>query len=214
MTKRLVILVLALFMNQTLSILYAQEIFPGGGTGSYNLTYPNPAADGCIQTPGNCDLYNLIGGGAQAGIKKGPNYKGPLQTHQWWTTGLWNAGKNNAICDSNSIFDLESLDFKPSPNMNLLCTDTSFIIRHRDLALNGGGPNNTGSGYADADISIGILNPATQRFLSVPKTMVDDYGDFHVKFLKDYLNGDKLNMTACAGSPFCFFEKNIFISFQ
>ncbi|MBC7486878.1 MAG: hypothetical protein H7282_09020, partial [Cytophagaceae bacterium] len=73
-----------LFCLFFLSDLKAQQVFPGGGLGSYNLTIP---PDDYI--PGN--VADEIGGGAAGAtyIAKGPGYTGPFQSHQWWTSALW-----------------------------------------------------------------------------------------------------------------------------
>src|SRR6478735_11057063 len=65
--------------------LRAQQVYPGGGTGSYNLTLPPDDYLGSINT------FDVIGGGAAGAtyVAKGPGYTGPFQSHQWWTSALW-----------------------------------------------------------------------------------------------------------------------------
>ncbi|MBY0426516.1 MAG: hypothetical protein K2Q22_12820, partial [Cytophagales bacterium] len=65
-------------------MILAQQVFPQGGSGSYRLDYP-----GWNYTH---DIYAPIGDNTTSHIKKGPGYTGPLQTHTWWSSALWDHG--------------------------------------------------------------------------------------------------------------------------
>ncbi|MCU0431328.1 MAG: glycosyl hydrolase [Cytophagaceae bacterium] len=204
--KNIFLLTLLFISNVYVS---AQVQFPSGTPGvggSYNLTYPpEPCAD-----PGGClfDLYNQIGGGAVGAMTKGPNYQGPFQTHNWWNSALWDAGMAPCIGDLNVTFSMHSGVIRPFPAMHLEATEQGQVVRHREKALNQGGPNNTGSGFADQDIIVGLLNNAANNFYTCSRTDVDDYGDMHVRMRQDFGGGNILNTTASSGCPFVFFENS------
>ena len=193
----------------------AQEIIPGGGSGSYNLTFPSAAP--CTDNLGNCNftLYNPIGGGSVAAIKKGATYKGPFQSHMWWTSALWNAEmpmciNNNAIGQTAAYYhsmqtrNLHSEAMYPMPGLVLQATATGYVMRNRLVSPNGGGPNNTGNFFADQDIEFGFEGDQSA------KTEVMDYGDMHATFQQQVSSGypaagNKLTMSASQGSPYVFF---------
>lgn len=180
----------------------SQEIFPGGINGvggSYNLTYPPELCP----DPGACnfDLYNLVGGGNTAAMTKGSTYKGPFQTHNWWNSALWNVNMPACVGDITTTENLHSNAMIPIPPMIVEAEPHGMVLRYRPIALNGGGPNNTGNFFADEDISFGF-NGAT-----CTRTNVADYGDMHVKLEQDFGGGNILYSTMSQGSPYIFFER-------
>ena len=197
---------------------FSQEIFPGGGgtLGSFNMTMPNPAP-ACVDNLAGCGftLYNPIGGGSAATITKSASYQGPIQTHTWWTSALWNAempqfcpgGTNtSAYYHSLQLRNYHSGDMQPIPSLYITATKAGFILRNRLLALNGGGVNNTGNFFADADITIGFGGDTCAR------TDVSGYGDFHADFIQTTSStagqtraGNVLKAKASQGSPFVYF---------
>ena len=195
--------------------LTAQEIFPGAGSGSYNMTFPSAAP--CTDNLANCNftLYNPIGGGSAAAIKKGATYRGPFQSHMWWTSALWNAEmpmcvNNNAIGQTAAYYhsmqlrNLHSEAMYPMPGLILQATATGYVMRNRLVSPNGGGPNNTGNFFADQDIEFGFEGDQAAR------TEVMDYGDMHATFQQQVsagypAAGNKLTMSASQGSPYIFF---------
>ncbi len=186
-------------------LLFGQQVFPGGGLGSYNLTYPPEICP----DPGACnfDLYNLVGGGNVAAMSKGSTYPGPFQTHNWWNSSLWNVATPACVGDITTTVNMHSDVMRPFPVVHLESKPNGQVIRHRELALNGGGPNNTGSFFADEDITIGMVNAGANEFYSCPRTDVMDYGDMHVTLRQDFGSGNSLQMTASSGCPFMYFQK-------
>ncbi len=201
-----------------LSIIFkasAQEIFPGGGSGSYNMTFPSAAP--CTDNLGACNftLYNPIGGGSVAAIKKGATYNGPFQSHMWWTSALWNADmpmciNNNAIGQTAAYYhsmqtrNMHSEAIYPMPSLILQATATGYVMRNRLINQGGGGVNNTGNFFADEDIEFGFEGDQSA------KTEVMDYGDMHATFQQEVsvgypAAGNKLKMSASQGSPYVFF---------
>ncbi|HEY8402377.1 MAG TPA: glycosyl hydrolase [Cytophagaceae bacterium] len=179
-----------------------QEVFPGGiyGVGgSYNLTYPPELCP----DPGNCnfDLYNLIGGGNTAAMSKGSTYPGPFQTHNWWNSALWNVNTPACVGDITTTENMHSNAMYPIPPMIIEAESYGISLRYRPIALNGGGPNNTGNFFADEDIVFGFNGATCSR------TDVVNYGDMHVTLEQDMGGGNKLYTTASQGSPYIFFER-------
>ncbi|MFN3405643.1 MAG: glycosyl hydrolase [Cytophagaceae bacterium] len=180
----------------------SQQIFPGGipGVGgSFNLTYP---PENCPD-PGACnfDLFNLVGGGNTAAMTKGSTYRGPFQTHNWWNSALWNVAMEPCVGDITTTVNLHSGAMYPIPPLILEAEPYGIVLRYRPIALNGGGPNNTGNFFADEDIIIGFNGATCSR------TSVMDYGDMHVKLEQDMGGGNRLYTIASQGSPFVQFEK-------
>lgn len=203
--KKALYLLFTIYSVLTFSETNGQAVFPGGGLGSYNLTYPPetcPDPGGC-----NFDLYNLVGGGNTAAMSKGSTYPGPFQTHNWWNSALWNVATPACVGDITTTVDMHSDVMRPFPIMHLQSKSNGQVIRHRELALNGGGPNNTGSFFADSDITIGMIDAAGNTFYNCSRTDVMDYGDMHVKLQQDFGGGNKLNMTASSGCPYTYFQR-------
>ena len=197
----------------------AQEIFPGGGgtSGSYNLTMPDPSPT-CVDNLGACSftLYNPPGGGSSAIITKGATYPGPFQTHMWWTSALWDPQMPNGCPAAGSPpasyyhsllkRSLQSEAMYPIPPLILQAMNYGMVLRNRMLALNGGGPNNTGNFFADEDIVFGYGGD------TCASTTVEDYGDFHAVFNQTISStagqtraGNVLKTRASQGSPFLHF---------
>ncbi len=175
--------------------LTAQEVFPGGGTGSYNLTLPPDDYQG-----GN--IYDEIGGGA-AGYSYatlGPNYTGPFQTHQWWTSALWNVGLGAGT--TGEVWyrgDSHSENMHPLP-LQIDAGNEGFDLRYRDNANQVSGANQVNNGPATIDLRVGLEGSAATE------TSVDGYGDFHAIFRQEWA-GTTLLATGCAGSPYFFLER-------
>ncbi|MFL5730465.1 MAG: glycosyl hydrolase [Cytophagaceae bacterium] len=183
-------------------LLCAQEIFPGGpGTlGSYRLDFPY-AASGWKYSHG---IYAPIGDNTQSHIKKGPGYTGPVQTHAWWTSALWDHG-NLTIIDgttTKSITDvsheMHSGPLYPYPLL-LQAKAEGFVIRGGLSDINGG-DNEVECHSAVTDTRVGLAGDTAAQ------TSVDSYGDWHAVFYQSYPSGNTLRMTAAQGCPFAFFE--------
>jgi endoglucanase Acf2 len=173
----------------------AQQIFPGGGSGSYRLDYPgwNYAHH----------LYAPIGDNTTSHIHKGPNYTGPLQTHQWWSSALWEYG-NIAVNDgAKTIIDhgheRHSLPMYPYP-LFMQAEPQGYILRYGTADINGL-PTEIEAHSAVIDIRVGL------RHQSANSTQVDGYGDWHAVFLQNYGGGNTLRMTAAQGNPYAFFQR-------
>jgi hypothetical protein len=201
------------------SVSFSQEIFPGGAgtSGSYNMTMPDPSPT-CVDNAGSCNftLYNPPGGGSSSIITKTASYPGPFQTHMWWTSALWNPQMPNGCPAAGSPpasyyhsllkRNLHSEAMYPIPPLILQAKNYGMVMRNRMLALNGGGPNNTGNFFADEDIIFGYGGD------TCASTNVEDYGDFHAVFNQTISStagqtraGNVLKTRASQGSPFLHF---------
>ncbi|MCU0431263.1 MAG: glycosyl hydrolase [Cytophagaceae bacterium] len=175
--------------------LMAQQIFPGGGLGSYRTNYPgwNYAHH----------IYAPIGDNTQSHIHKGPNYTGPLQTHQWWTSALWDHGNIVVNDGAKTLTDLghdeHSGPMYPYP-LFLQASDNGYILRYGETDINGLN-DEVEIHSAVIDARVGLQGQ------SATVTSVDDYGDWHAVFYQNYGGGNTLRMTAAKGNPFAFFQR-------
>jgi len=170
----------------------AQQVHPGGGIGSYNRTIP---PDDYI--PGN--VGDEIGGGAAgaAYIAKGPNYTGPFQSHQWWTSALWHTVLGNGTTGEVGFRgDDHSETMYPYP-LVLTATSAGFAIQDNRNANNVSGPDQVNNGPALTHMRVGFINQSSAN------TTVDGYGDYHATFRQTY-SGDVITATTASGSPYLF----------
>ncbi|MDB5255600.1 MAG: Ricin lectin [Chitinophagaceae bacterium] len=184
-----------LFFLFFLSDLKAQQVNPGGGTGSYNLTLP---PDDYIA--GN--TFDVIGGGAAGAtyISKGPGYTGPFQSHQWWTSALWHTNLGDGT-DGEVTFrgDNHSETMYPYP-MIVTATNAGFTIQHNPNANNVSAANQVNNGPALIHMRVGFIGQNSTS------TSVDGYGDYHATFRQTY-GGDVIKATAASGSPYLFVSR-------
>jgi len=180
-----------------ISSAYGQQVFPSGKTGSYNLTLP---PDDYV--PGN--TYDVIGGGATgySYVTKGPNYVGPFQSHQWWTSALWNVNLGDGT-DGEVTFrgDWHSERMYPYP-MILTATSAGFEMEYR--------PNANGGVSSATQVNNGpVLIHMRAGFIgqNSTQTSVDGYGDWHAIFRQTF-GADVLKATAASGSPYLFLERS------
>ncbi|MFL5730641.1 MAG: glycosyl hydrolase [Cytophagaceae bacterium] len=175
---------------------FAQQVFPGGATGSYNLTLPPDDYTGV-------NTFDVIGGGAAgaAFITKGPGYTGPFQSHQWWTSALWNVnlgdGTDGEVTDRG---DRHSERMYPYP-MILTAVNAGFEIETRPNA-NGGvsAANQVNNGPVLTHMRVGFIGQNSTS------TQVDGYGDWHAVFRQTFA-GDVLKATTASGCPYLFLER-------
>jgi hypothetical protein len=179
----------------------AQQVFPGAGTGSYNLTLPPDDYPSGVQS-GN--TFDLIGDGAAgaAFITKGPGYTGPFQSHQWWTSALWNVNLGDGT-DGEVTYrgDNHSERMYPYP-MTLTAVSSGFQIEYIPNA-NGGVSSaaQVNNGPVLTHMQVGFIGQASTS------TSVDSYGDWHAKFRQTF-SGDVLTGTAASGCPYLFLERS------
>jgi len=188
-------------------------VYPGGGLGSYNLTFPSTAP--CADNVNTCNftLYNPVGGGSVSTIKKGATYQGPFQSHMWWTSALWNAympmctapgTQSAAYYHSMQLRNYHSEPMYPNPFLIIQAMKYGYSMRNRLMALGGGGVNNTGNFFYDEDIVFGFSGDTSA------KTEVMDYGDMHATFQQEVYSGQPnagniMKLSASQGSPYLFF---------
>ncbi|MFM7023187.1 MAG: glycosyl hydrolase [Flavobacteriales bacterium] len=175
--------------------LHAQEIFQSG-SGSYNLTLP---PDDYI--PGN--TFDQIGGGAAGAsfISKGPNYSGPFQSHQWWTSALWNVNRGDGT-DGEITFrgDYHSARMTAEP-LIMTAKSYGYELLYRSNANQTSGPNDILNGPWNAGMRIGFTGQ------NATTTSVDGYGDWHAVFRQEWA-GDVLTATASKGCPYLFLKRD------
>lgn len=177
------------------TLALAQQVFPGGGTGSYNLTIP---PDDYV--PGN--TFDEIGGGAAgaAFITKGPGYTGPFQSHQWWTSALWNVNLGEGTTGEVTFRgDNHSETMYPYP-MVVTANSAGFSIQHNPHANNVSGPDQVNNGPALIHMRVGFIGQNSTV------TSVNGYGDYHATFRQTF-GGDVLTATASHGSPYLFVSR-------
>ncbi|MDB5271880.1 MAG: hypothetical protein JWO58_247 [Chitinophagaceae bacterium] len=163
-------------------LLHAQQVFPGGGSGSYRLDYPSTGPS----YPQ--DIYAPIGHNATGNTRKGPGYTGPFQTHQWWNTALWTSDN---VRHSNPMY--------PYP-MFMQTAAEGYILRYGTEDINGLSTEiECHSAVIDARVSL-YNQTATE-------TDVDSYGDWHAVLYQNYGSGNALRMTGAKGSPYAFFQR-------
>ncbi|MCX6181429.1 MAG: glycosyl hydrolase [Bacteroidetes bacterium] len=185
---------LSLFLLFISNTSRAQEVFQSG-IGSYNLTLP---PDDYI--PGN--TFDEIGGGAAGAsfITKGPNYVGPFQSHQWWTSALWNVNRGDGT-DGEITFrgDYHSTRMTAEP---LLITAKSYgyDLLYRSNANQTSGANDILNGPWNPGMRIGFTGQ------NASATSVDGYGDWHAIFRQEWA-GDVLTATASKGCPYMFLQR-------
>ena len=183
------LLILAIF-----NTIVAQEVFQSG-LGSYNLTLPPDDYQG-----GN--TFDEIGGGIAGAsfITKGPNYVGPFQSHQWWTSALWNVNRGDGT-DGEITYrgDKHSKMMTADP---LLITAKSYgyDLLYRSNANQTSGANDILNGPWNPGMRIGFTGQAATE------TSVDGYGDWHAVFRQAW-NGDVLTATASKGCPYLFLQR-------
>ena len=179
-----------------LSDLKAQQVFPGGGFGSYNRTIP---PDDYIA--GN--IFDEIGGGTAGAsyIAKGPGYTGPFQSHQWWTSALWHTTLGDGTTGEVSYRgDNHSEKMYPYP-MVVTATSAGFEIQHNPHAnASGAGADQVNNGPALIHMRVGFIGQNSTS------TSVDGYGDYHAIFRQDY-GGDVIRATAASGSPYLYVSR-------
>ncbi len=184
-----------LFLFFSLSNLQAQVVNPNGATGSYNLTLPPDDFGGSINT------FDVIGGGAVGAgyVAKGPNYTGPFQSHQWWTSALWHATLGNGTDGEVGFRDNHSETMYPYP-LVLTATNEGFAIQDNRHANNVSGANQVNNGPALIHMRVGFIGQNS------PNTTVDGYGDYHATFRQTH-GGDVLTATTASGSPYLFVSR-------
>ncbi len=176
-------------------VLLAQQVFPGGGTGSYNLTIP---PDDYVA--GN--TFDEIGGGVAGAtyLSKGPGYTGPFQSHQWWTSALWHTTLGDGTTGEVGYRgDDHSETMYPYP-MVVTATNAGFVIQHNPTANIVSGVDQVNNGPALTHMRVGFISQ------NAPNTSVDGYGDYHAIFRQTYA-GDVLKATASHGSPYLFVSR-------
>jgi len=197
------------FFSICLAILFscknasAQEITPGGGSGSYNLTEPTGT--------GVAWNYGIIGIGNDAYARPGTTYPGPFQTHNWWNSAFWNLPANQLQPISTSPTDLNSShDMFPLPMMVKELSD-GISFGYRTLEQQTSQPTdwvgkNATLENANYDLTMHCYaNPTDNGGVSSTTSVVDDYGDWHVK-LGQNMGATKVSTTLAKGNPFAFFE--------
>jgi hypothetical protein len=188
-----VALFIVLFFQYT--FVEAQQVFPGGKTGSYNLTIPPDQ-----YVPGN--TYNILGGGAAgaAFITKGPGYTGPFQSHQWWTSALWNVNLGDGTDGSVTYRgDSHSGTMYPYP-LVFTANSAGFSIQDNPNANNVSAANQVNNGPALTHMRVGFIGQNSTV------TAVDGYGDWHAVFRQTF-SGDVLTATAASGCPYLFLTR-------
>ncbi len=175
----------------------AQQVFPSAKTGSYNLTLP---PDDYVA--GN--TFDEIGGGTAGAtyIAKGPSYKGPFQSHQWWTSALWHTTLGNGTSGEVGFRgDNHSETMYPYP-LIVTAVDEGFSIQNNPHANTPavGGANQVNNGPAVTHMRVGFIGQ------NATITSVDGYGDYHAIFRQTY-GGDVLKATAASGSPYLFVSR-------
>lgn len=182
---------------------FSQQVFPGGGTGSYNLTLPPDDYGASINT------YDVIGGGAAgaAFITKGPGYTGPFQSHQWWTSALWNVNLGNGTNGEVTFRgNNHSERMFPYP-MIITAANTGFELSYRPNANIVSDADHVNNGPVLTHMRVGFIGQNSTE------TSVDGYGDWHAKFRQTFA-GDVLTATAASGSPFLFVQRQGNTDFQ
>ncbi|MFN3405997.1 MAG: glycosyl hydrolase [Cytophagaceae bacterium] len=173
-----------------------QQVFPGGGTGSYNLTIPLDDYQGV-------NTFDVIGGGAAGAgyITRGPNYTGPFQSHQWWTSALWNVNLGNGT-DGEVTFRGHNHSGRMFPYpMILTAANTGFEISYRPNANIVSGANQVNNGPVLIHMRVGFTGQ------NATATSVDGYGDWHATF-RQVSGANILRATTASGCPYLFVERN------
>jgi endoglucanase Acf2 len=174
---------LFLMLLVNIPLLLAQQVFPGGGSGSYRLDYPSTGPT----YPQ--DIYAPIGQNATGNIRKTASYTGPFQTHQWWNTALWTSDN---VRHSNPMY--------PYP-LFLQAASNGYVLRYGTEDINGLSTE-IECHSAVTDAIVGLSGQ------TATETDVDSYGDWHVVLYQDYGSGNKLRMTGAKGSPYAFFQRS------
>jgi len=193
--------VVVLVFMVLLSDVNAQQVFPSGATGSYNLTLPPDDYTGV-------NTFDVIGGGAAGAtyIAKGPGYTGPFQSHQWWTSALWHTalgdGTDGEVSQryySPGIVNNHSETMYPYP-LIVTAVNEGFLIQDNRNANNVSGANQVNNGPALNHMRVGFIGQNSAN------TTVDSYGDFHATFRQTH-GGDVIKATAASGSPYLFVSR-------
>jgi len=187
----------------------AQQVFPGGGSGSYNLSYPSgpyvfPNTPPPT-TPPSVSHYQLPGDDAtRSGTtnpslrnpanRMSPGYTGPFPTHKFWTPVIWNYNDLSQI-DYTSIMYAQPLAFgvqntgfsimyEYSPQINVTDYFYEQQYRHLGIALSG------------------MSLPATSG------VTLKSYGDWSATIEWNDGAGRTLEATVSRGSPYVFCKKS------
>jgi gliding motility-associated-like protein len=181
--------------------LSAQEKNPGG-SGSYNLTAP-------VGT-GNPYNYGTIGFGNGIYARPGATYPGPFQTHNWWNSAFWKVpyGTNSGnTLDMNSSDQMFPLPLMLEEYNQGLAFGYRTLEQMAEQPADFPGKNALVEG-ARYDLSMNCLaNPTDNSPLSATTSVVDDYGDWHVKIAQQ-MGATKISTTMAKGNPFVFFDFN------
>ena len=191
-SKKLSITALLMVYLFQITFLEAQQVFPSAKTGSYNLAIPPDQ-----YVAGN--TYNILGGGAAgaAFINKGPNYIGPFQTHQWWTSALWDVNLGDGTTGLVSYRgDSHSGTMYPYP-LILTANSAGFSIQANSDANNVSSSTQVNNGPALTHMRVGFIGENSTA------TSVDGYGDWHAVF-RQTITGDVLTATTASGCPYLF----------
>ncbi len=188
-----------------LSDAHAQQVFPSGGSGSYNLTIPPDDYGGVT---GN-NIFDEIGGGTAGAtfITKGPSYTGPFQSHQWWTSALWNATLGNGFDGEVNARPLNgdgtngnhSEKMYPYP-LVFRAMNAGFLIEDNRNANSVSSADHIENHLANNHMRVGFIGQNSAS------TSVDGYGDYHATFRQTH-GGDVLKATAASGSPYLFVSR-------
>lgn len=188
-----------LFLLTTLG--HAQEIFPNNGLGSYNLT--EPPYTGAIGQVGGNNIWRPIGNNRTDLHTKGPNYTGPIQTHTWWGSALWNAsglpwGETRQRYEQDGVTPNNHSEMMFPHPLIIQADHEGMILRYRPYAV--GGADGYNIAIADQDLIVGVDGE------SFSETSVDGYGDWHATFRQEG-SGNVLLSTSASGSPYVYFER-------
>ncbi|MCX6181592.1 MAG: glycosyl hydrolase [Bacteroidetes bacterium] len=194
----------------------AQQVFPGGGAGSYNLT-KWPAPPYTLVAPVNQKNWYLPMANGAAGLaRKGATYKGPFQANNWWNSAFWRTTSRENPPEAG---DVTSNHMYPYPLMMQMAGDgMQFGYRTIDQQAENPDPNqnppaekaggNARLSTCAFDLKLNFANPADYNAQAIKATsaVIADYGDWHVKFEQHFGPNTTLYTTAAAGSPFVFFD--------
>ncbi len=193
--------VAVIFLNT--HTIYAQAVSPGGA-GTYNLTVPNGAG---TSNPAN---YGLMGFGNQIYARPGSTYPGPFQTHNWWNSAFWKvpygpvAANTGDMNMSDQMFPLPLMVQEFSQGLSF---GYRTLEQMAEQPADFPGKNALLEG-CPFDINLNFYANATDNGgLTASSSVVDDYGDWHVKIAQQ-MGATKISTTMAKGNPFVFFDVN------
>ncbi|MBX9852175.1 MAG: T9SS type A sorting domain-containing protein [Cytophagaceae bacterium] len=199
MSYRIFMILIILFIN---NISQAQQTFPGGGLGSYNKTFPpgpyifpnNPAPGvSHYQYPG--DDFARTGTRTPKVV---PGFTGPIPTHEWWSSAIWNYENGNPNGWQIAPY---SFTMHPHPlsigatryGLKMYC-ETNPVVNSTDYMYS-----------REFHLYVGLAG------MDVPPangTRVKSYGDWSTTLQWNDGAGRILEATSGHGFPFVYFTKS------